>query len=72
MKLNVEKAPFLTQRLKIRVIPTLALVIDGKTKVHQFDHFDSLPVQLYSTAVCQPISVQRFNHCLIGAATVTG
>ncbi|XP_044222568.1 thioredoxin domain-containing protein 9 isoform X1 [Thunnus albacares] len=32
VKLNVEKAPFLTERLRIKVIPTLALLIDGKTK----------------------------------------
>lgn len=32
IKLNVEKAPFLTERLRIKVIPTLALVKDGKTK----------------------------------------
>ncbi|MCJ8732421.1 hypothetical protein PDJAM_G00211290 [Pangasius djambal] len=32
IKLNVEKAPFLTERLRIKVIPTLALVRDGKTK----------------------------------------
>lgn len=32
IKLNVEKAPFLTERLRIKVIPTLALVLDGKTK----------------------------------------
>ncbi|MGH0180647.1 UNVERIFIED_CONTAM: hypothetical protein FKN15_004695 [Acipenser sinensis] len=32
IKLNVEKAPFLTERLHIKVIPTLALVKDGKTK----------------------------------------
>ncbi|XP_071395393.1 thioredoxin domain-containing protein 9 [Centroberyx affinis] len=32
IKLNVEKAPFLTERLRIKVIPTLALLIDGKTK----------------------------------------
>lgn len=32
IKLNVEKAPFLTERLRIKVIPTLALVVDGKTK----------------------------------------
>lgn len=32
IKLNVEKAPFLVERLRIKVIPTLALVIDGKTK----------------------------------------
>lgn len=33
IKLNVEKAPFLTQRLGIRVIPTMGLVKDGKTQV---------------------------------------
>ncbi|XP_072541273.1 thioredoxin domain-containing protein 9 [Salminus brasiliensis] len=32
IKLNVEKAPFLSERLRIKVIPTLALVKDGKTK----------------------------------------
>uniref|UniRef100_A0A9J7ZG82 Thioredoxin domain-containing protein 9 n=2 Tax=Cyprinus carpio TaxID=7962 RepID=A0A9J7ZG82_CYPCA len=32
IKLNVEKAPFLAERLKIKVLPTLALVKDGKTK----------------------------------------
>ncbi|KAF0026620.1 hypothetical protein F2P81_021357 [Scophthalmus maximus] len=32
IKLNVEKAPFLTERLRIKTIPTLALLIDGKTK----------------------------------------
>ncbi|XP_004081523.1 thioredoxin domain-containing protein 9 [Oryzias latipes] len=31
-KLNAEKAPFLTERLRIKVIPTLALLIDGKSK----------------------------------------
>uniref|UniRef100_A0A3Q3GU08 Thioredoxin domain-containing protein 9 n=1 Tax=Labrus bergylta TaxID=56723 RepID=A0A3Q3GU08_9LABR len=32
LKLNVEKAPFLTERLHIKIIPTLALLLDGKTK----------------------------------------
>ncbi|XP_029460643.1 thioredoxin domain-containing protein 9 [Rhinatrema bivittatum] len=32
LKLNAEKAPFLCERLRIKVIPTLALVKDGKTK----------------------------------------
>ncbi|KAK7082579.1 Thioredoxin domain-containing protein 9 [Halocaridina rubra] len=31
-KINAEKAPFLTERLKIRVLPTLCLVKNGKTK----------------------------------------
>jgi len=31
-KINAEKAPFLTERLKIRVLPTLCLVKDGKTR----------------------------------------
>ncbi|XP_046406538.1 thioredoxin domain-containing protein 9 [Ischnura elegans] len=31
-KLNVERAPFLTERLRIRVIPTIALVAGSKTK----------------------------------------
>ncbi|XP_067842342.1 thioredoxin domain-containing protein 9 [Heptranchias perlo] len=32
IKLNAEKAPFLTERLRIKIIPTLALVKDGKSK----------------------------------------
>uniref|UniRef100_A0A1A8EAA9 Thioredoxin domain containing 9 n=1 Tax=Nothobranchius kadleci TaxID=1051664 RepID=A0A1A8EAA9_NOTKA len=32
IKLDVEKAPFLTERLRIKVIPTLALLLNGKTK----------------------------------------
>lgn len=31
-KLNAEKSPFLTQRLSIRVLPTLVVVVDGKTR----------------------------------------
>lgn len=31
-KVNAEQSPFLTQRLKIVVIPTIALIKDGKTK----------------------------------------
>ncbi|KAK8738796.1 hypothetical protein OTU49_003676 [Cherax quadricarinatus] len=31
-KINAEKAPFLTERLSIRVLPTLCLVKNGKTK----------------------------------------
>jgi len=39
VKLNAEKAPFLCERLQIRVIPTLLLIVDGKTqeKVVGFD-----------------------------------
>lgn len=31
-KLNVMKCPFLTERLKIKVIPTIAIIVNGKTK----------------------------------------
>ncbi|XP_055847724.1 thioredoxin domain-containing protein 9 [Episyrphus balteatus] len=31
-KVNAEKSPFLTQRLRIKIIPTIALVKDSKTK----------------------------------------
>lgn len=31
-KVNAEKSPFLTQRLRIKVIPTVALIKDNKTK----------------------------------------
>ena len=32
VKLSVERAPFLCERLKIRMLPTIGLVVDGKTK----------------------------------------
>ena len=32
MKLSVERAPFLCERLKIHMLPTIGLVVDGKTK----------------------------------------
>ncbi|XP_034971400.2 thioredoxin domain-containing protein 9 [Zootoca vivipara] len=32
IKLNAEKSPFLCERLRIKVLPTLALVKDGKTQ----------------------------------------
>ncbi|XP_076652821.1 phosducin-like protein 3 [Halictus rubicundus] len=31
-KLNVERCPFLTERLKIRIIPTISLIVNNKTK----------------------------------------
>ncbi|MCL4139741.1 UNVERIFIED_CONTAM: hypothetical protein GTU68_046674, partial [Idotea baltica] len=31
-KINAEKAPFLTERLKIRVLPTMSLIKSGKTR----------------------------------------
>jgi len=31
VKLNVERAPFLCQRLKVRILPTIALIKNGKT-----------------------------------------
>ncbi|KAL2715344.1 thioredoxin domain-containing protein 9 [Vespula squamosa] len=31
-KLNVERCPFLTERLRIKIIPTIALIVNGKTK----------------------------------------
>lgn len=31
-KINAEKAPFLTERLKIRILPTISLVKKGKTR----------------------------------------
>jgi len=39
VKLNAEKSPFLCERLNIKVIPTLLLIVDGKTqeKVVGFD-----------------------------------
>jgi hypothetical protein len=32
LKINAEKSPFLTERLKIFMLPTLALVLKGKVE----------------------------------------
>ena len=32
LKINAEKSPFLTERLRIKTLPTLALIQDGKSK----------------------------------------
>lgn len=32
VKLSVDRAPFLCERLKIHILPTIGLVVDGKTK----------------------------------------
>lgn len=32
IKLNAEKAPFLSEKLRIKIIPTMVLVKDGKAK----------------------------------------
>ena len=32
LKLSVDRAPFLCERLKIRILPTIGIVVEGKTK----------------------------------------
>ena len=32
LKLSVDRAPFLCQRLNIRILPSIGIVVDGKTK----------------------------------------
>lgn len=51
VKLSVERAPFLCERLKINVLPTIGLVVDGKTKefIKGFDELggtDEFPTEL--------------------------
>eukprot|EP00382_Lankesteria_abbotti_P005701 CAMPEP_0113859172 /NCGR_PEP_ID=MMETSP0372-20130328/12019_1 /TAXON_ID=340204 /ORGANISM="Lankesteria abbotti" /LENGTH=192 /DNA_ID=CAMNT_0000837005 /DNA_START=48 /DNA_END=627 /DNA_ORIENTATION=+ /assembly_acc=CAM_ASM_000359 len=56
VKINVEKAPFLAERLRIIVIPTLMLVKNGKTEhsVIGFDEFggkDDFPTSAVSNVL---------------------
>ncbi|XP_060944845.1 thioredoxin domain-containing protein 9 [Limanda limanda] len=53
IKLNVEKAPFLTERLRIKIIPTLALVIDGKTKDYVVGFTDLGNTDEFSTEILE-------------------
>ncbi|KAJ8350321.1 hypothetical protein SKAU_G00254510 [Synaphobranchus kaupii] len=53
IKLNVEKAPFLTERLRIKVIPTMALVKDGKTKDYVVGFGDLGNTDEFSTEVLE-------------------
>ena len=41
VKISVERAPFLCQRLPIKILPTIACVVDGKTKEY-IKGFDEL------------------------------
>ncbi|XP_020791963.1 thioredoxin domain-containing protein 9 [Boleophthalmus pectinirostris] len=53
LKLNVEKAPFLTERLRVKVIPTLALLIDGKTKDYVVGFSDMGNTDEFSTEMLE-------------------
>lgn len=53
LKLNVEKAPFLSERLRIKVIPTLALLIDGKTKDYVVGFTDLGNTDEFSTEILE-------------------
>ncbi|KAM6934933.1 thioredoxin domain-containing protein 9 [Xenentodon cancila] len=53
IKLNVEKAPFLTERLHIKVIPTLALLKDGKTKDYVVGFSDLGNTDEFSTEILE-------------------
>ncbi|XP_068185119.1 thioredoxin domain-containing protein 9 [Antennarius striatus] len=53
IKLNVEKAPFLTERLRIKIIPTLALVLDGKTKEYVVGFSDLGNTDEFSTEMLE-------------------
>jgi len=70
IKLNVEKAPFLTERLKIKVIPTLALVKDGKTKDYivgftDLGNTDEFPTEMLEWRLgCSSIINYRYVCCI--------
>lgn len=53
LKLDVEKAPFLSERLRIKVIPTLALLIDGKTKDYVIGFTDLGNTDEFSTEMLE-------------------
>ncbi|KAJ8675830.1 hypothetical protein QAD02_011616 [Eretmocerus hayati] len=53
VKLDVEKCPFLTGRLKIKVIPTIALVVDSKTKDYIIGFTDLGNCDDFSTEVLE-------------------
>ncbi|XP_045622410.1 thioredoxin domain-containing protein 9 [Procambarus clarkii] len=52
-KINAEKAPFLTERLSIRVLPTLCLVKNGKTKDYIVGFTDLGNTDEFSTEVLE-------------------
>merc|ERR1712170_129702 len=52
-KINAEKCPFLTDRLKVRVIPTLALIKDAKTKDFVVGFTDLGNTDEYSTEMLE-------------------
>ncbi|XP_061827243.1 thioredoxin domain-containing protein 9 [Nerophis lumbriciformis] len=75
IKLNVEKAPFLTERLRIKIIPTLALLIDGKSKDYVVGFADLGNTDEFSTEVLEwrlgCASVINYSGNLMEPPTVT-
>ncbi|XP_014215322.1 thioredoxin domain-containing protein 9 isoform X2 [Copidosoma floridanum] len=53
IKLDVEKCPFLTGRLKIKLIPTIALVVNSKTKDYIIGFTDLGNCDDFSTEVLE-------------------
>jgi len=58
VKINAEKCPFLTQRLKIKTLPTIALVKDAKTKDYvvgfsDLGNNDEFPTELLEWRIAQ-------------------
>ena len=58
VKLSVERAPFLCERLKIRMLPTIGLVVDGKTKdfIKGLYYNEPLGCMLRYTCACMWVS----------------
>ncbi|XP_055375321.1 thioredoxin domain-containing protein 9 [Condylostylus longicornis] len=57
-KVNAEKSPFLTQRLRIKIIPTIALVKDSKTKDYivgftDLGNCDDFPTEMMEWRIAQ-------------------
>ncbi|XP_033606263.1 thioredoxin domain-containing protein 9 isoform X1 [Cryptotermes secundus] len=64
-KIDVERSPFITQRLRIRVIPTIALIIDGKVKDYivgftDLGNCDDFSTEMMEWRIAQP-GVIKYN-----------
>ncbi|XP_069677602.1 thioredoxin domain-containing protein 9 [Periplaneta americana] len=68
-KIDVERAPFLTQRLRIKIIPTIALIKDSKTKDYvvgftDLGNCDDFSTEMMEWRIAQP-GVIKYNGNLL-------
>ena len=74
-KVNAEQSPFLTERLRIKVIPTIALIADSKTKdyIVGFDDLggrDDFSTEMMEWRIAQSGAIEYNVHNLFSLSVI--